>query len=187
MIRIFEAFGKCRGRVLITHGFNVSDGGEGSVGKLIPFLRVMGYTVALYSYPYRFLVGALLCDDEDTRGLMDAFQEGDVIIGHSNGGKLIAMAIEAGLPVEHAVLIHPALDRDWEPPKDHPIKRIDVYYSGKDMATWFARFSPWKWGAMGTVGPISKHPCFEGARHEENQRHSTGFDVHPDKYLESLL
>ena len=174
-----------KGRVILVHGFNVRDGGLGSIDKLIPYILKAGYDVREYDYGFRLLLGVRWRSKEDAQGLFDLYQPGDIVIGHSNGGHLIARAIEMGMPVKHAVMIHPALDRDWEPPALHPVEQIHVYYSGQDIATWAAQFLPWhKWGAMGTVGPTSADPRLSG--HREKASHSGGFITHPGRYVESL-
>lgn len=168
-------------RIILVYGFNTSDGGAKTVARLSPYLRRLGYEVITYDYGYRFLLGALVKGKSDAKGLVDLYQPGDIVIGHSNGCKLIAMAIEMGMPVVRTIFIHPALDKDWVPPLKHPVQRIDVYYSHLDKATWWAQFSPWKWGGMGTYGPISNDIRF--VRHRERQRHSAGFIEHPKKYI----
>ncbi|MEJ1402648.1 MAG: hypothetical protein RPU73_02030 [Candidatus Sedimenticola sp. (ex Thyasira tokunagai)] len=172
-------------RVILVHGFNVADGGKKTIDRLIPCLIERRRHVVQYDYGYRFLLGVRLRSKEDARGLMDIYRPGDIVIGHSNGAHLIALAIEMGMPVKRAIMIHPALNKDWRPPYDHPIEEIHVYYSGKDVATWMAKFLPFhKWGAMGTVGPTSADSRLIG--HQEEQSHSGGFVEHPWRYLEFL-
>lgn len=174
-----------RGRVILVHGFNVRDGGEGSIDKLIPYLLELGYNVVEFDYGYRFLFGVRFCSEKDTRRLMDLWKPGDIPVGHSNGCTLISRAIDKGMPVKRAVFIHPALNKDWEPNPLHPIERIDVFYSKEDRATWAAKFLLFhRWGAMGTDGPQGDDPRMMG--HEEDQSHSGGFKEHPEKYVETL-
>ncbi|MCP4103906.1 MAG: hypothetical protein GY750_21175 [Lentisphaerae bacterium] len=89
------------------------------------------------------------------------------------------------MPVQHAIFIHPALDRDWEPVGYSSVKRIDVYYSENDSATRTARYLPFhNWGAMGTTGPTSDSEIFH--RHNDGLEHSDGFIKCPDLFIESL-
>lgn len=174
-----------KGRVILVHGFNVRDGGRNSIDRLIPFILKKGYDVTEYDYGFRLLLGVRFRSKADAQGLIDLYRPGDIVIGHSNGGHLIALAIEKGLPVKHVVMIHPALNKNWEPPPMHPVEQIHVYYSGQDIATWAAKFLPFhKWGAMGTVGPTSLDARLIG--HKEKQSHSGGFIAHPGRYVESL-
>lgn len=174
-----------KGRVILVHGFNVRDGGRGSIDRLIPHIVKRGYDVVEYDYGFRFLLGVRFRSQSDAEGLLALYRPGDIVIGHSNGGHLIARAIEMGMAVRHAVMIHPALDRDWAPPPMHPVEQIHVYYSGRDVATWLARLLPkHMWGAMGTVGPEADDIRLIG--HPEDQTHSGGFRDHPDAYLASL-
>jgi len=171
-------------RVILVHGFNVSDGGEATVDRLLLFLEAMGYEVIQYDYGWRGLFGVRFMSKRDSQGLMDLFKPGDIVIGHSNGGHLIARAIEKGMPVKHAIMIHPALDKDWYPPDGHPVKEVHIYWSPQDKATWWSQWSPWMWGGMGTYGPTSGD--LRMVSHKEDQSHSGGFSEHPSKYVESL-
>lgn len=174
-----------RRRVVLVHGFNVRDGGRGSIDRLIPHIERLGYEVVEFDYGFRFLLGVRFCSGSDARALAAICHPEDILIGHSNGGALIARAIEMGAPIKHAILIHPALDRDWSPPALHPVEQIHVYYSGRDIATWAAQWLPWhRWGAMGTVGPTSADHRLIG--HPDGQTHSGGFATHPERYIETL-
>ena len=173
-------------RIILVHGFNVSDGGLSTIDRLIPALLDKGaWVIKQFDYGWRGLLGVRIMSTSDAKGLMKLYKPGDIVIGHSNGCALIALAIEKGMPVTHCIFIHPALNKGWCPPMDHPVKQIHVYYSSQDRATWWARLLPFhKWGAMGTVGPTADDPRLIG--HPENQSHSGGFAEHPEKYLETL-
>lgn len=171
-------------RVILVHGFNVSDGGARTIDLMIPHLEAAGHEVVQFDYGWRGLLGVRFMSKNDARALMRLYRDGDVVIGHSNGGHIIAIAIELGMPVEHVIMIHPALDTDWAPPEGHPVKEVYVYYSSRDKATWWSQFSPWKWGGMGTYGPTSDDSRMIGLL--EDQTHSGGFVEHPKRYFETL-
>ncbi len=169
----------------LIHGFNVFDGGLGTVGRLIPYLPDR-YEPSMFVYGWKglFTIWAgynkILAKD-----LLNEVGIYDVVIGHSNGCAIIARALEAGMVCKQVVLIHPALDRDWEPPVDCGCQRIDVYYSSRDIATRAARLIPWhRWGGMGTYGPDSDSSIFH--KHDDGFRHSEGFAVDPGFYVAML-
>jgi hypothetical protein len=172
-------------RSILLHGFNVRDGGEGTIDMLKPGLEEKGYTPIELDYGWMGLIGTYFRNDNIARRLIYEYQPGDVIIGHSNGCAIIAMAIELGLPAQHCIFIHPALDNDWAPPFDKPVERIDVYFSAKDIPTRLAKWVPFNdWGDMGTVGPTTFYPFWK--RHNDGLRHSEGFVIDPEMYLSSL-
>jgi len=170
----------------LIHGFNVKDSGEGTIDLLKKPLEWKGYIVddieADYGWtgPFQVLFG----NGSRARKLLKNYEEGEVLIGHSNGCTIIARAIAMGMPVKKVIFIHPALDNDWEPPKNSAVERIDVFYSKKDKATkWAAKIPFVLWGDMGTVGPSSCNKVFK--RHCDGWKHSEGFTIHPDKFIES--
>ncbi|MCK5015799.1 MAG: hypothetical protein KAS32_01905 [Candidatus Peribacteraceae bacterium] len=172
-------------RVILIHGFNVHDGGASTVDLLIPGIKARGFRVVEYDYGWRGLLGSLLLNQHDADKLILQHQPGDIYIGHSNGCAILSRAIDDGLGAENVIFIHPALDRDWEPPENTQVKYLSVFYSSRDRATRAARFIPWvRWGEMGTVGPTSKHPSFWPL--DDGYRHSEGFVKNPDLYLQPI-
>ena len=173
--------------VKLVHGYNVSDGGAGTIDHLKPLLEARGYEVDAEEADYGFttLLSVLFGNKRRARKMLNNFTEGEVIVAHSNGCMITARAIERGMPVKHVIFIHPALDVDWEPPPCSGVERIDVYYSLNDRATRVAGWIPFvRWGAMGTKGPSSKSKVFR--RYNDFWHHSDGFSINPGKFIESL-
>ena len=138
-------------RVFLVHGFNVSDCGAKSIDRLRPALEAAGFEVHDFDYGWRGLIGVRLLNEKTADKLSALIQEGDVLIGHSNGCDLIHRAIVDSELDCAAVFINPALDTDTRFPPN--LKWLDVYHNHRDTATWWARwlvFHPW--GAMGRVG-----------------------------------
>ena len=164
---------------------------------MIPHTELMWYETVELDYGWKGLLGVRFGNTAIAKRLIDMYQPGDVPIGHSNGGAIIAEAIDLGLPATAAVLIHPALRPEWTPPKGSPIKRIDVYYSKWDqvgyLATAFRRFAPLNlffgptyYGRMMTKGPTSGHQALVGIN--DGCGHSEGFMIDEvcKKYASSL-
>lgn len=153
---------------IFVHGFNVSDGGEKSVDRLIPTFKSAGYDI--YNIDYRFvnlvkgLLKARFFNDEIARGLesrvkdlKEAGYEEVVAIGHSNGCTIIHLAKNA--PIDKIIYINPALTKYVKPNKN--IKKAMVYYSPKDwtvwIGKWWSKIIPGReenrpWGEMGRTG-----------------------------------
>lgn len=144
-------------RVWFIHGFNVFDGGKGSIGKLRPYFENEGFETVGFDYGWRGLIGVRLLNDDTAEDLFQQLEPGDILVGHSNGCDLIRRVSLISEDVIGAVLINPALDRDAE--FGPWLKWIDVLYNTHDWATWFAEwllFHPW--GSMGRYGYTGDDP-----------------------------
>lgn len=102
----------------LIHGFNVSDGGRGSVGRLAPYLAG---DVRLHSYGWTGLVGLKCANRQAVNKLRRLVKPGDTIVAHSNGC-LIAWELARLVPDLAAVVcINPALRRDTRWPAGLPV------------------------------------------------------------------
>jgi len=184
-------------RAILIHGMNVIDLGAGSIDLVKHYLYSKGHTPFEFEYGWLGLLGVRFGNKAIAEKLMQIYQEGDVVIAHSNGCAITARAIDMGLPVEHCIFIHPALQPEWEPLENSKVKRIDVYYSEHDkvgrlaaLYRWAAPlnfiFGPTYYGPMMTYGATSQNRIFEN--HNDGQKHSSGFQ-HEDicrKYVSTL-
>lgn len=145
---------KWKGRCWLLHGFNVTDPMK-SVGKLIPYLEQEDIEPKLFRYGWIFLLGARFGNKRIARMFADVVEEGDMVIGHSNGCCIAHMAAHLGAPIERMAYINPALDRDARLAKQ--VQHLDVWHSPSDKPVRFARVLPWNaWGDMGAVGYSGK-------------------------------
>lgn len=138
-------------RVWLVHGFNVTDGGAGSVGKLAPYFTEAGYEVKRFRYGWKGLLGVRFSNGTFAQLLADVISDGDAVVGHSNGGCIAKMAADLGAPIGHLVLVNPALDSEV---KFAPqIERIHIWHSPSDTPVTWAKVLPWHaWGDMGAIG-----------------------------------
>jgi pimeloyl-ACP methyl ester carboxylesterase len=138
-------------RVILLHGFNVRDDGDGTVGKLAPYFEGAGFRVKRPRYGWTFLLGVRYLNPRASRMIADLAEPGDIVVGHSNGCAIAVGAAEHGAPFSAMVLINPALDSDYRFPRQ--LERIHIWHSPSDAPVSWARFLPWHaWGDMGAVG-----------------------------------
>lgn len=152
------------------HGFNVRDGGDGSIDKLAPWFSLRGFKVVEHEYGW---VGPLRLRRRNSKAIREALPSilpGDVLIAHSNGSLICWELVEAGAPVSAVICIQPALRRDT-------IWRSDVevlcLHNDKDwivsMGRMWGRFAsvanPFRnrhgWGAAGRHGFTTPQPNVE--------------------------
>lgn len=155
-------------RVHLIHGFNVSDGGAGSVGNLRDYLDRRGIDYVLHDYGW---VGPFLLrlrNRKTVEELMHQIQDGDVLVGHSNGCAVCWKLIEAGAKPSAVVTIQPALRRDtlwpshvkvlnlWNP-SDYAVR------AGRLWSDLVSILTPGRhyWGAAGHYGYTSNQPHVE--------------------------
>lgn len=138
-------------RAILVHGFNVHDGGKGSVAKLTPYLESAGYDVRVFSYGWMGLISVRLFNERFAQMLADMVNQDDVMIGHSNGCCLLHLAAQKRARFKKAVYINPALDRNtFLSPQ---VRALHVWHSPSDKPVAWARFLPdHPWGDMGAWG-----------------------------------
>lgn len=160
-------------RAILVHGFNVSDGGQGSVGMLEPFLSAQGIVPHRLNYTHFGFFEARLKNAKVaqmvSRIAYNLKLRGDTIVafGHSNGAAILHLAsTHYDAKIDHMVYVNPALQRDLVPGKH--VKSLDVWHSPSDGPIALAEFTrkvtfsainsrPWgDMGAYGYVGPDTR-------------------------------
>lgn len=103
----------------LIHGFNITDGGAGTVGKLKPHLP---HPAIGYNYGWTGLAGLSCANRRAVKGLLMRVRPGDSLAAHSNGC-LIAWQVAQvmGSRLSSVVCINPALRRDARWPKGLPV------------------------------------------------------------------
>ncbi len=135
--------------VILTHGFNVKDGGAGSIDKLKPYLG--DFRLLEADYGWFGLLSVRLYNDNIARMIKGMTPPQSIGIGHSNGCTLLMKACEFGASFRHLILINPALDKDTKIPLQ--VDRVDVLHNNYDNVVTASRFRPWHpWGEMGRTG-----------------------------------
>lgn len=156
------------GRVILLHGFNVSDEGDRSIGRLQPYFERAGFSVKRPRYGWLGLLGVRILNGRFSRLIADLAEPGDVVVGHSNGCAIATQAADLGAPFRILILLNPALDRDHQFARQ--LEEIHVWHSPSDSPVALARFLPWhSWGDMGAVGYRGK---FDPRVHSYNKENT---------------
>lgn len=187
-------------RVVLCHGFNVRDGGAGSVDRLIPLIKKAGYEVDKdegdYGYFNLFMIRMFASRKRTLvlRRLARAFRTADVIITHSNGANFTTKALNT-LSSKYdntklVVHISPALN--CKTPIPEAVKAQLVLCTPHDgwvkLSSYLPLHSWGRMGARGYQGPSMKNTNVEEAR---VKKHSGWFNLRfyrkTWKYAESFI
>lgn len=150
----------------LIHGFNVLDGGKGSIGRLTPWL----HDPVPHSYGWVFLLRLRWINDRTVEQMLPTIQSGDVLIAHSNGALIAWRLVMAGAPVSAVVCIQPALRRDTRWPEWLPVLCLHndddwIVSMGRAWGRFVSVANPWRlrhgWGAAGRYGFYAMQPMVE--------------------------
>lgn len=147
----------------LIHGFNVWDGGRGSIQHLTPWLD----DPVGHDYGWVFLMRLRWVNDRTVEAMLPDIQPGDVLVAHSNGCLIAWRLVMAGAPVSAVVCIQPALRRDTQWPETLPVLCCYnpddwVVSLGRVWSRFASVVNPWRnrhgWGAAGRHGFTSGQP-----------------------------
>lgn len=173
-------------KICLVHGFNVKDGGAGTVDQLAPWITAAGYECDTdeTDYGYFGLLDVRLRNGKRRRRVLyrlaRAFERADVIITHSNGANFTHQALDM-LPdtfVNSKLVIHisPALDRNALIP--NAVKKMLVMHTPHDKWVRLSTYLPGHpWGRMGAFGydggdkRVINRECPEVRRHSDWFKH----------------
>lgn len=143
-------------RYIGIHGWSVGDGGIGTIGPLMEALALRGKRTVMPSYgkvltPW----GTRMKSRKFAKILSTQMQKGDIVIGHSNGGRIAVELSYYAPEIKTLILLNPALERDMVPAKT--VEKCLVVHAPNDWAVWWARWIPGSiWGDMGRVGYVPR-------------------------------
>ncbi len=171
-------------RAILVHGFNVSDGGAGTIDRLAPYVRARSIQPVGFDYGWTGLLGVRFATWKRARELAAMSRFGDAAIGHSNGCNLIIEAAWRGAQFRRVVFINPALDSDAPLPPS--IQSAHVWHSPSDLPVRFAKFL-WfhPWGDMGAKGFTGDDPRY--INHDKENDYAKRSRSHSDVFGEPLL
>lgn len=136
-------------KVHLIHGIHTSQPG-GTVAKLKPFFEGAGYEVVVHNYGYAHALTARFINPFRAIWLATKIEDGDVVVGHSNGCTLAWMISNKYRNNLGLVYINPALDDDAE---SYNSKWVNVYFNkGDEVVHWSKLLFAHPWGEMGRVG-----------------------------------
>lgn len=142
----------------LIHGFNVTDGGRGTIANLKPYFhKPIVHSIGLVG------LFDLRCKNKRiVESLKNSIGPDDVLIGHSNGALIIYRLLQAGVRPKAVILFNAALRRDTEFPNDVPVLNL---HSSNDWVVQLGRMwsrlvslgglTPHGWGAAGRYGLTS--------------------------------
>lgn len=147
---------------LLVHGFNVKDGGKGTIGRLLPFFTARGWDTVLFKMGFINLVEIYTENNKYAKRLAESAVNAKrlgqrvVAVGHSNGCAVIHLAVtKYAAPIDSVTYINPALDNTLKPAEQ--VKKWSVWYSPSDWPVKLARFMPRSiWGQMGATGYVGR-------------------------------
>lgn len=158
------------GRVVLCHGFNVKDQGQGTTDTLRPHFEAEGFEVLEFDTGWRGLLGVRFGNAKRAQKLARLIEPGDILVGHSDGCNLINQAAWKYAASAKAcpfcvVYFNPALDTDTDLAPQ--VKGALVFYTDSDRVVQIAAALPWHpWGAMGRVGYKPADEAWRDTRYE---------------------
>ena len=174
-------------KFVLVHGFNIRDGGRGTVDQLAPLIRDAGHTVDVDEGDYGYFnIWMIRFKKSKTRQavlyrLAKAFETAQVIITHSNGANFTTQALEF-LTTEYnntKIVIHisPALDTNTDIPL--AVKHQLVLHTPHDKAVKLSTWIPFKhpWGRMGAKGYTGTDNRNTNLKVESVKGHSKWFAI----------
>lgn len=169
-------------RAIIVHGFNVSDGGKSTTGRLAALMH-RNYTVIRFKTQWkrgllRDLWSVRHRNEKRAKALASIIRPGDLLIGHSNGCALIDMALHQLASLHPATVkvayFNPALDKDA--PLAANVEKCLLFYTPSDHTVWKAKLLPFHpWGEAGRTGYKAKDESLCDPRYESISYESLGY------------
>jgi alpha-beta hydrolase superfamily lysophospholipase len=144
--------------VILVHGFNVYDGGEGTIGKLRPYFEERGCSVEMLSYGHFNLFAPRWRNRDVAQRLSERVADIKhigcrcIVVAHSNGAAITHLAgSEFGACIDKAVYLNPALERSVAFPAS--FGAFDVWHNPHDKVVAISKLLPFHpWGDMGRFG-----------------------------------
>lgn len=171
-------------RAWLVHGFNVWDGGEATIGRLVPYFEAEGWDVRMFRYGWTGLLGVRFGNKSRAKRLKELVRPGDIGVGHSNGCAVLHMASHEGAPFSHLTYVNPALDVDAAPAEG--VRSVNVWHSPSDKPVRVAKFL-WRhpWGQMGAKGYFGSDQRIRNYDKEHGFRMSSS--KHSDVFTDPAL
>jgi hypothetical protein len=169
-------------KIVIVHGFNVYDGGAGSIDRIIPYLLQMfpNAVIDADNTDYKHgLIKVRFFSKKTVSKIADTISDADVVITHSNGANYTMKALKLLKKQNreneqlHITHISPALNRKQKLHR-YKFRRIDVLFSKSDRVVWLSRWLPFHaWGNAGQRGLITTDKRYGG--HEFDGTYHSGW------------
>lgn len=148
-------------KIVLIHGFNVSDKGKGTVDKLEPLLReqypdcTIDKDSADYGWIGLFIANWLYVFTNIIKRIAEALKDADMVITHSNGAHFCMKALKR-IHNPNLKIVHysPALNSKWK--FNQAFDRCLIFHTRHDKPVKWAKYVPFSdWGDMGRNGAES--------------------------------
>lgn len=167
-------------KIVIVHGFNVKDGGKGSIDRLKPYLMANypGVLVDIDNadYGHHGLIKVRFFSGKAVRRIASTLHDADIVITHSNGANYTMKALKKFVlnPTLHVIHISPALNRKQKLGK-LLFRKMDTFHSDGDWIVTLAGWLPFHaWGPAGAKGIITDDVRHHN-HHLKDPQHSSWF------------
>ncbi len=173
--------------IILIHGFNVKDGGRGTIDTMAEPLVAMGHSVDkdTADYGWHWLFKVRFNHKKDVKRIAGALLHADVAYTHSNGGNYFNEAcglLHQEHPEKKLKVVHfsPAIDRDAEIPAC--VTKMVIFSTPHDDAVKWAKMLLFhSWGDAGRVGYTGSDKRGSTKRRSAVKAHSDWFK-HPSRY-----
>lgn len=141
-------------RVHLIHGIHTA--GAGPISQFAPLLRARGFKVVDPDYGWIAGLETRIVNPIIRGAIFPYIEPGDICIGHSNGCAIIYDLMKIGAPIQGAVFINAALEREIVLPP--AVRWLDVHFNKDDDITIAAQIAEKLhlvdpvWGEMGHAG-----------------------------------
>ena len=156
-------------RIVLVHGFNVKDGGAGSIDRLAPHLEKRGHEVECdeADYGYYDLIKVRFAKYSAVRRILGALNRADAVVTHSNGANYATKALNLFFGQRVQVIhLSPALNSDTKVPSN--ISRGWVFFTKTDWTVWISSLLiGHAWGRMGQRGYTGGDPRITNIDHTD--------------------
>ncbi len=155
----------------LIHGFNVTDGGRGTISRLKKFFELP----IVHDIGWIGLVSLRCRNKAIVRRMIPFISSKDVLVAHSNGALITYELIEAGAKPKAIILFNAALRRDARWPDDLLVLN---FHSSKDWVVQLARV----WSRLTSLGGLTPHGWGSAGKYgfTSNQSNVTNVDMAED-------
>lgn len=154
--------------VHLIHGFNVTDGGRGTITNLRDyFLNAIVHSIGLVG-----LFDLRWKNKQIVKSIKPFIGPDDVLIGHSNGALIIQRLLESGVRPKACIFFNASIRCDTRFPNSVPILNL---HSSEDWVVQFGRI----WSRLVSLGSIQPHGWGAAGRYGliSNQKNVLNFDM----------
>ena len=177
-------------KIVLLHGFNVRDGGKGSIDKLEPFLKkefpdaIIDKDSADYGRSLLLKTNYLYWVGNTIERIANTLKDADLVICHSNGANYCMKALRKICNKDiKIVFLSPALNAHHD--FNESFNECLVMHSKSDRVVSLAKYIPFSsWGNQGKVGTTINDKRITNLDHTKIINHHSGW--FSDKHIQRV-